>query len=107
VNLFNFREALDALLVEEQERYVPHQDTCLFLIGCQIPPRLMRAPLVMSRKNADLFIQAGMHPTDIIVVDRIPQRSVEPEPGLSVMRRRGKGERKSGRLNRWHGRAAQ
>ena len=104
---FNFREALDAMLAEEPTRYVPHQSTCLLLIDCQIPPGLMCAPLVLSRKNASLFIQAGMHPDDIVVMDRLPQCSIAPEPGLSVLRRRGKGERKSGRLNRWNGRAAQ
>jgi len=103
---FDINAAMDALLMEERnrERYVPHPDTCRLLAELLINPADMGAPLVMGRRMADACIKRGMHPSDIVIVDRLPRISIEPEPGLSVMRRRGKGERKSGRLNRWNGR---
>ena len=99
-------ETLKSMLEEEQELYVPHPDTCRFLIGQQIPPSWMRMQLVLSQEMADQFVQAGMHPSDILVMDKLPEAlpklDIGLEPWFSVAPSRGKGKRKDWRT-RWGG----
>lgn len=97
--------AMNALLSEEQNRYEPHPDTCRLLIELWIDPRAMGAPLVMGRRMAEACIKRGMHPSDIVVMERMPAFDFAPDHEISVLRRKGKGERKSGRASRWNGRA--
>ena len=102
--MISMLETLKAMLEEEQELYVPHPDTCRFLIGQQIPPSWMRAQLVMNQKLADQFVQAGMHPSDILVMEKLPEAlprlDIGLEPWFSVVPSRGKGKRKDWRT-RW------
>ena len=100
-------ETFKAMLEEEQALYVPHPDTCRFLIGQQIPPSWMRAQLVMNQKLADQFVQAGMHPSDILVMDKLPEAlpklAIRLDPWFGVVEpSRGKGKRKDWRT-RWGG----
>lgn len=104
--MISMLETLKAMLEEEQELYVPHPDTCRFLIGQQIPPSWMRMQLVLSQEMADQFVQAGMHPSDILVIEKLPEVLPSPDLGLdpyfSVVPSRGKGKRKDWRT-RWGG----
>ena len=104
--MISMLETLKAMLEEEQELYVPHPDTCRFLIGQQIPPSWMRMQLVLSQEMAGQFVQAGMHPSDILVMDKLPETlpklDIGLEPWFSVAPSRGKGKRKDWRT-RWGG----
>lgn len=104
--MISMLETLKAMLEEEQELYVPHPDTCKFLIGQQIPPSWMRMQLVLSQEMADQFVQAGMHPSDILVMDKLPEAlpklDIGLDPWFSVAPSRGKGKRKDWRT-RWGG----
>lgn len=104
--MISMLETLKAMLEEEQELYVPHPDTCRFLIGQLIPPSWMRAQLVLSQEMADQCVQAGMHPSDILVMDKLPEAlpklDIGLDPWFSVVPSRGKGKRKDWRT-RWGG----
>jgi hypothetical protein len=100
-------DALKSMVTEERERerYVPHADTCKVLMELWLDPRAMGAPFIMGRRMADECIKRGMHPSDILVMDKLPAFNLAPDQQISIPRRKGKGARKSGRANRWNGRA--
>ncbi|WP_010486886.1 hypothetical protein [Pseudomonas sp. S9] len=97
----DLRSILDELKDGESERYCPHPETQAFLIGLEISPNLMSAPFVMSRAVADRCIELGMHPDDIIVLNKLPAAVAAKEIVAGEFVRKGKGQRKSGRSQRW------
>lgn len=92
---------LEQLQTAESDRFWPYLETQELLNRLVISPAEMRAPLVLSRGMADLFIQAGMHPDDIVVSSNIFCPIQRPSVLLGGCVRKGKGQRKSGRTQRW------